>query len=77
MPQPTNNAATNKPSSKGKKNGIPLYPNLVNLKSNTMKNTMQRYGLSIMLQELALDFFSKSIIFFVLLVFLLTVLGTI
>ena len=28
-----------------KKNGIPLYPNLVNLKSNTMKNTMQRYGL--------------------------------
>ena len=62
---------------KGKKNGIPLYPNLVNLKSNTMKNTMQRYGLSIMLQELTLDFFSKSIIFFVLLVFLLTVLGTI
>ena len=62
---------------KGKKNGIPLYPNLVNLKSNTMKNTMQRYGLSIMLQELALVFFSKSIIFFVLLVFLLTVLGTI
>ena len=77
MPQPTNNAATDKPSGKGKKNGIPLYPNLVNLKSNTMKNTMQRYGLSIMLQELALDFFSKSIIFFVLLVFLLTVLGTI
>ena len=29
---------------KGKKNGIPLYPNLVNLKSNTMKNTMQSYG---------------------------------
>ena len=26
------------------KKGIPLYPNLVNLKSNTMKNTMQRYG---------------------------------
>ena len=25
------------------KKGIPLYPNLVNLKSNTMKNTMQRY----------------------------------
>ncbi len=24
------------------KNGIPLYPNLVNLKSNTMKNTVQR-----------------------------------
>ena len=24
------------------KKGIPLYPNLVNLKSNTMKNTMQR-----------------------------------
>ena len=27
----------------GKKNGIPVYPNLVNLKSNTMKNTLQRY----------------------------------
>jgi hypothetical protein len=27
------------------KKGIPPYPNLVNLKSNTMKNTMQRYGL--------------------------------
>ena len=26
----------------GIKKGIPLYPNLVNLKSNTMKNTMQR-----------------------------------
>ena len=26
------------------KKGIPLYPNLVNLKSNTMKNTMQSYG---------------------------------
>ena len=25
------------------KNGIPLYPNLVNLKSNTMKNTLQIY----------------------------------
>ena len=25
------------------KKGIPLYPNLVNLKSNTMKNTMQKY----------------------------------
>ena len=28
----------------GIKKGIPLYPNLVNLKSNTMKNTMQSYG---------------------------------
>ena len=28
----------------GIKKGIPLYPNLVNLKTNTMKNTMQRYG---------------------------------
>ena len=28
---------------RAKKNGIPLYPNLVNLKSNTMKNTLQRY----------------------------------
>ena len=26
------------------KKGVPLYSNLVNLKSNTMKNTMQRYG---------------------------------
>ncbi len=26
------------------KKGIPPYPNLVNLKSNTMKNTMQRYA---------------------------------
>ena len=26
---------------KGQKNGIPLYPDLVNLKSNTMKNTLQ------------------------------------
>ena len=30
---------------RAKKNGIPLYPNLVNLKSNTMKNTLQRYVL--------------------------------
>ena len=29
-------------SKRVKKNGIPLYPNLVNLKSNTMKNTLQR-----------------------------------
>ena len=29
---------------KGTKKGVPLYSNLVNLKSNTMKNTMQRYG---------------------------------
>ena len=27
----------------GKKNGVPLYSNLVNLKSNTMKNTVQSY----------------------------------
>jgi len=33
-------------SQKGKKNGAPLSPNLINLKSNTMKNTMQRYGFS-------------------------------
>ncbi len=32
---------------KAKKNGIPLYPNLVNLKSNTMKNTLQIYGVLI------------------------------
>ena len=36
---------------KGTKKGIPLYPNLVNLKSNTMKNTMQRYGFVLLLQE--------------------------
>ena len=30
----------------GIKKGIPLNPNLfINLKSNTMKNTMQRYAL--------------------------------
>ena len=29
---------------KGIKKGVPLYSNRVNLKSNTMKNTMQRYG---------------------------------
>ena len=27
----------------GKKNGVPPYTNLVNLKSNTMKNTLQKY----------------------------------
>ena len=27
---------------KGIKKGIPLYPNLINLKSNTMKNTVQK-----------------------------------
>ena len=32
------------------KKGIPPYPNLVNLKSNTMKNTIQRYGLFYYLQ---------------------------
>lgn len=29
---------------KGIKKGVPLYSDLVNLKSNTTKNTMQRYG---------------------------------
>ena len=28
---------------RAKKNGVPPYTNLVNLKSNTMKNTLQRY----------------------------------
>jgi hypothetical protein len=32
------------------KKGIPPYPNLVNLKSNTMKNTIQSYGLFWFLQ---------------------------
>lgn len=27
----------------GHKKGVPLYSNLVNLKSNTMKNTLQSY----------------------------------
>ena len=30
-------------SQKGIKKGVPLYSNRVNLKSNTMKNTLQRY----------------------------------
>ena len=37
-------------SDKGKKNGVPPYTNLVNLKSNTMKNTLQRYDISRNLQ---------------------------
>jgi hypothetical protein len=32
-------------SRQGIKKGAPLSPNLINLKSNTMKNTMQRYAL--------------------------------
>ncbi len=36
---------------KDTKKGIPLYPNLVNLKSNTMKNTVQIYGIGSALQE--------------------------
>ena len=32
---------------KGKKNGVPPYSYLVNLKSNTMKNTMQSYTESV------------------------------
>ena len=38
--------------SEAKKKGLPLYPNLVNLKSNTMKNTMQKYGFSVVYQGL-------------------------
>ena len=34
----------------GKKKGATLCSNLVNLKSNTMKNTVQRYGFSVNLQ---------------------------
>jgi len=37
-------------SEKGKKNGVPPYTNLVNLKSNTMKNTLQRYDIFLYLQ---------------------------
>ena len=40
----------NRFSLKGIKKGIPLYPNLVNLKSNTMKNTMQIYAVWVDLQ---------------------------
>ena len=36
---------------KGIKKGVPLYSNLVNLKSNTMKNTMQRYGFFTNMQD--------------------------
>jgi len=32
-----------KPMRKGIKKGVPLYSTFVNLKSNTMKNTLQRY----------------------------------
>ena len=49
---------------KGKKNGIPLYPNLVNLKSNTMKNTMQRYGGFANPQEADQEKYTKSSFFF-------------
>ena len=59
------------------KKGIPLYPNLVNLKSNTMKNTMQRYGLFVILQELLRSFLEKGVIFSVLSFILPTALGTI
>ena len=61
---------------RAKKNGIPLYPNLVNLKSNTMKNTMQRYGLLGKLQENRLNIFSKRIIFSVFPFILLSALDT-
>ena len=40
-------------SGTGIKKGVPLYSNLVNLKSNTMKNTMQSYGLFAYLQIIA------------------------
>ena len=36
--------------SKGKKKESRLTPTFVNLKSNTMKNTLQRYGLLVYLQ---------------------------
>ena len=49
---------------KGNKNGIPLYPNLVNLKSNTMKNTMQRYGGFANPQEVAQEKYTKFSFFF-------------
>ena len=38
------------PKKRAKKNGVPPYTNLVNLKSNTMKNTLQRYDISRNLQ---------------------------
>ena len=33
------------------KKGVPLYSNLINLKSNTMKNTLQMYTLINMLSK--------------------------
>lgn len=38
---------------KGIKKGVPLYSNLVNLKSNAMKNTMQRYALNPILPNIS------------------------
>ena len=35
----------------GNKKGAPLSPNLLNLKSNTMKNTMQSYGFFLLLAQ--------------------------
>ena len=43
----------------GIKKGVPLYSNLVNLKSNTMKNTVQRYGL---LEYLQIKQIKKSVL---------------
>ncbi len=34
----------------GIKKGVPLYSNLVNLKSNTMKNTSQIYEIPVKMQ---------------------------
>ena len=45
------------------KNGIPLYPNLVNLKSNTMKNTLQRYYFLRNTSRISPNYFMKESIF--------------
>ena len=47
----------------GTKKGVPLYSNLVNLKSNTMKNTVQSYDISTRLTN-NLDGFCLNLIFF-------------
>ena len=44
------------------KKGVPLYSNLVNLKSNTMKNTLQRYDFCHTLASVFLHLISFSLL---------------
>gem|GEM_PF-1386546 len=48
------------------KKGVPLYSNLVNLKSNTMKNTLQRYDFCHTFASVFIQFFSFSLLFLIL-----------